>query len=86
MISLLVRFLIHLDIEEGTPYDLYFEVFDNDAVNKNKSTKSPVFNYRKRTQDEEEQKQLQEQNETIQDLNKSLEKFDKAAKGITRVV
>ncbi|WP_397364169.1 DUF4175 family protein [Olleya sp. R77988] len=70
----------NLTIEDGVPYDLYFEVFDNDAVNKNKSTKSQVFNYRKRTQDEEEQKQLQEQNETIQDLNKSLEKFDKQQK------
>lgn len=69
-----------LDLEEGMPYDLYFEVFDNDAVNKSKSTKSPVFNYRKRTQDEEEQKQLQEQNQTIQNLNKSLEKFDKQQK------
>ena len=66
----------NLEIAEGTSYDLYFEVFDNDAVSKNKSTKSSVFSYRKRTADEEEQKQLQEQNETIQDLNKSLEKFD----------
>ncbi|WP_452225444.1 DUF4175 family protein [Lacinutrix chionoecetis] len=66
----------NLQITEGISYDLYFEVFDNDAVSKNKSTKSSVFSYRKRTADEEEQKQLQEQNETIQDLNKSLEKFD----------
>lgn len=69
-----------LDIKEGIAYDLYFEVFDNDAVGKNKSTKSTVFTYRKRTKEEEEQKQLQEQNETIQDLNKSLEKFDKQQK------
>ena len=66
----------NLQITQGVSYDLYFEVFDNDAVNKNKSTKSSVFSYRKRTTDEEEQKQLQEQNETIQDLNKSLEKFE----------
>ncbi|RLJ63334.1 hypothetical protein CLV86_1871 [Lacinutrix venerupis] len=70
----------NLEIKEGTSYNLYFEVFDNDAVNKNKSTKSSVFSYRKRTADEEEQKQLNEQNETIQDLNKSLEKFDKQQK------
>ena len=67
----------NLDITEGTSYDLYFEVFDNDAVAKNKSTKSSVFSYRKRTADEEEKKQLQEQSETIQDLNKSLDNFDK---------
>ncbi|RAJ17875.1 DUF4175 family protein [Olleya aquimaris] len=70
----------NLIIEEGVSYNLYFQVFDNDAVNKNKSTKSVVYNYRKRTQDEDEQKQLQEQNQTIQDLNKSLEKFDKQQK------
>ncbi|AUC82976.1 DUF4175 family protein [Lacinutrix sp. Bg11-31] len=70
----------NLEITEGTSYDLYFEVFDNDAVSKNKSTKSSVFSYRKRTADEEEKKQLQEQNETIQDLNKSLDKFEKQQK------
>lgn len=70
----------NLSIEAGVSYDLYFQVFDNDGVNKNKSTKSSVFSYRKRTKTEEEQKQLQEQNETIQDLNKSLEKFDEQQK------
>lgn len=67
----------NLDILEGTSYELYFEVFDNDALSNYKSTKSSVFSYRKRTKEEEEQKQLEEQNETIQDLNKSLENFDK---------
>ncbi|MEJ6791743.1 MAG: hypothetical protein QNK89_03120 [Lacinutrix sp.] len=66
----------NLDIDEGVSYELYFEVFDNDAFANNKSTKSSVFSYRKRTADEEEQKQLEEQNETIQDLNKTLEKFE----------
>ncbi|WP_168800725.1 DUF4175 family protein [Psychroserpens sp. NJDZ02] len=70
----------NLPIEDGKSYDLYFEVFDNDAVNKNKRTKSSVFSYRKRTQDEEEKKQLQEQNQTIQNLSQSLEKFDKQQK------
>ncbi len=69
-----------LKISEGISYDMYFEVFDNDAVNKNKSTKSSIFSYRKRTKSEEEEKQLQEQNETIQDLNKSLEKFEEQQK------
>jgi len=65
-----------LNLVEGTNYDLYFEVFDNDALHNYKSTKSNVFNYRKLTQDEEEQKQLKEQSETIEDLNKSLEKLE----------
>ncbi len=70
----------NLPIQEGIAYDLYFQVFDNDAIGKYKSTKSQVFSYRKRTKAEEENKQLQEQNETIQDLNKSLEKFEEQDK------
>ncbi|MEP1489007.1 MAG: hypothetical protein ABJK28_11315 [Algibacter sp.] len=69
-----------LDIVAGVSYDLYFQVFDNDVVNKYKNVKSSVFTYRKRTNEEEEEKQLKEQNETIQDLNKSLEKFDEQDK------
>lgn len=74
-----------LQIEDGVSYNLYFEVFDNDRVNKQKSTKSQVFSYRKRTSSEEEQKQLQEQNETIKDLNKSLKKFDKQQKELQQL-
>ena len=64
-----------LDIKDGVPYELYFEVFDNDAIHNYKSVKSTVFGYRKRTQKEEETKQLQEQNQTIKDINKTFEKL-----------
>lgn len=64
-----------LNVEEGVSYNLYFQVFDNDVLNNYKNTKSTVFSYRKRTKTEEEQKNLQQQNQTIQDLNKNLEKF-----------
>jgi hypothetical protein len=60
-----------LNLTEGISYELYFEVFDNDANGK-KSTKSTIFTYRKLTKEEEENKQLQEQNETIKDMGKSL--------------
>ncbi|WP_298237226.1 DUF4175 family protein [uncultured Algibacter sp.] len=69
-----------LDVAEGVPYEMYFQVFDNDVVNKYKSVKSNVFVYRKRTQEEETQKKLQEQGETIKDLNKSLKKYDEQEK------
>lgn len=64
-----------LNIEAGVEYELYFQVFDNDAIHKYKSSKSSVFSYRKRTKDEEEQKQLQEQNETIKDISKTFDKL-----------
>ena len=67
-------------IEEGVSYGLYFQVFDNDLVNQYKSVKSSVYNYRKRTKDEETQKQLETQSETIKDLSKSLERFQEQQK------
>ncbi|WP_430467109.1 DUF4175 family protein [Winogradskyella ouciana] len=69
-----------LNLEEGVSYQLYFEVFDNDALHNYKRTKSSVFSYRKRTQEEEEQKQLQEQNETIKDISKTFEKLQEQDK------
>lgn len=70
----------NLNIEVGVTYELYFQVFDNDGVNRFKSAKSNVFTYRKRTEDEEAQRKLEEQSETIKNLNKSLEKFDEQEK------
>ncbi|WP_299393711.1 DUF4175 family protein [uncultured Gelidibacter sp.] len=65
----------NLELEEGVNYELYFQVFDNDAIHNHKSVKSSVFTYRKLTKGEEERKQLQEQSETIKDLDKSLDKL-----------
>ena len=69
-----------LNLEEGVNYELYFQLFDNDALHNYKSVKSSVFSYRKLTKEEEEQKQLQEQNETIQDMNKSFDKMQEQNK------
>ena len=65
-----------LNLKEGVSYDLYFEVFDNDAISNYKSTKSNTFSYKKLTKEEVEQEQLKEQSETIDDLNNSLEKLE----------
>ncbi|MDX1278691.1 DUF4175 family protein [Oceanihabitans sediminis] len=70
----------NLELKEGVSYELYFQVFDNDEINKYKSTKSEIFSYIKLTKDEEEQKQLQEQKETIKDLNETLESFKEREK------
>ncbi|MBO3096767.1 DUF4175 family protein [Gelidibacter pelagius] len=65
----------NLQLKEGSTYELYFQVFDNDAIHKFKSVKSAVFTYRKLTEDEEELKQLKEQSETIKNLDNSFEKM-----------
>ncbi len=70
----------NLNLTEGVDYELYFQVFDNDAIHNYKSTKSSVFNYRKLTKDEEEQKQLKEQSETIKDISKTFEKLQEQDK------
>ncbi|WP_242203307.1 DUF4175 family protein [Aestuariivivens insulae] len=64
-----------LGIQPGVPYEMYFQVFDNDRVNGLKRVKSSVFTYRKRTQEEETKRQLEQQSETIKDLNKSLKNY-----------
>lgn len=69
-----------LQLKDGESYEIYFQVFDNDGVNGNKSSKSRTFSYRKLTKEEEKNQNLQQQNETIQDLNKSLENFEKQEK------
>ncbi|WP_299272246.1 DUF4175 family protein [uncultured Psychroserpens sp.] len=76
-----------LNLKEGVDYELYFQVFDNDALHRFKSSKSSVFSYRKLTKDEEEQKQLQEQNETIKDISKTFDKLkeqDKELKELSK--
>ena len=62
-----------LQLSKGVNYELYFQVSDNDAVNGNKSTKSKIFNYRQKTEEEIEQELLQEQRNTINDLENSVQ-------------
>ncbi len=69
-----------LPLEEGRVYSYYFEVFDNDAINSPKSSKSTTFSFRKLTKDELENHQLKEQKETIQGLDKTLQNLDKQNK------
>ena len=71
------QFPEELNLEKGVNYEMYFQVFDNDGVNGNKSAKSKVFNYRQKTEDEVEEELLQEQRNTINDLENSVQKQQK---------
>ncbi|MFD2551506.1 hypothetical protein ACFSQP_06730 [Bizionia sediminis] len=66
----------NLELEAGVVYQLFFKLTDNDVVNGYKSVNSRLYSYRKLTKDELVSKQLSEQNETIKDLNKSLERME----------
>ncbi|WP_299522687.1 DUF4175 family protein [uncultured Lutibacter sp.] len=63
-----------IKIDEGVAYELYFEVFDNDAVNGNKKTKSRVFSYYNKTKKELQEELLNEQKEAISNISKIVAK------------
>lgn len=74
-----------LELKEGVSYEYYFEVFDNDAVHKPKSTKSGFFTYRKLTKEEEENQQLQEQQENVEDLSRRLSEMKEQEKRLNEI-
>ena len=63
-----------LELEEGSPYGLYFQVFDNDGVNGSKKTLSKEFSFRKKTKEEIGQEALEFQRNQIQNIEKSIQK------------
>ena len=67
------QFPANLPINDGVPYEYYFEVFDNDAPHGYKSSKSSVFTYRENTQIEKEDNIFKQQNDNINSLSKSLQ-------------
>jgi hypothetical protein len=66
-----------LPIEQGVSYEYYFEVFDNDAIHRNKGTRSSVFSDRIATDEEKQDEVFQKQSENINSLQKSLKTQDK---------
>ena len=83
----LLTFPGKVPLEAGTSYQFYFEVIDNDAVNSYKSSKSEVFSYRKLSNDELEDKQLNKQKESFSNLEEAVkeqqrqqEKLDEISK------
>lgn len=66
-----------LELEPGISYSYYFEVFDNDGVNGAKSSRSEILRYRKITQAEKEDQNLEKQQNSIQTISEELEDFRK---------
>lgn len=64
-----------LALEEGKSYELYFQVFDNDAINGSKGVKSEIFHFRKMDQQELEDRKLENQKESISGMDRSFEKL-----------
>lgn len=66
-----------ITLRPGIDYDYYFEVFDNDAINGKKSSKSSVFSHKELTSEQKDQKVLQEQQANINSFKKALNIQDK---------
>ncbi len=67
----------NLQLEPGMSYSYYFEVFDNDGINGAKSSRSEILNYRKITQAEKENQDLEKQQNSIETISEELEEFRK---------
>ncbi|SDW09817.1 hypothetical protein [Flavobacterium degerlachei] len=74
-----------LPVEQGISYEYYFEVFDNDAIHKYKSTRSSVFSDRIATDQEKQDEVFQQQNENINSLEKSIKAQDKQINNIEKL-
>ena len=72
-----VKFPEGFDIQEGEEYNLYFEVFDNDAVNGNKKTRSSTFYFYNQTQEELKETMLQNQQEMLSKFSQSFKNSTK---------
>lgn len=66
----------NLELENGEDYTFYFEVFDNDGIRGSKGSRSPNFGFRKKSDEEVKEEQLQKQGESIQNLSRSLDKME----------
>ena len=74
-----------LSLKKGVDYEMYFQIFDNDAINGNKKTVSRKFSYRQKTANEIEDELLQEQQNYIQNLENSLNQQEKSKKELEKI-
>ncbi len=72
--SFFSKFPDDLELIDGVDYELYFIVYDNDAINGYKKAVSKRFSYRKKTNRELEQELLNEQQNYLQKIQNSLQK------------
>jgi hypothetical protein len=69
-----------LNLDTGKDYELYFEAYDNDAVNGNKSVKSKIFSYHNKTKQEIADDLLKEQKQNLDEFNNSTKQTEKLNK------
>lgn len=83
--SFFYSFPNNLNLNEGVNYEMFFQVFDNDAVNGSKKASSKKFSYRQKTTEEIEEELLKEQKDYIDNLENSLQNQQKNKKALEKV-
>ena len=64
-----------LELPQDVAYEYYFEVFDNDAIHKYKSSRSESYAFRKATEDELQTQQMQNQESVIKAMDAALQEL-----------
>lgn len=64
-----------IPLEKGEEYSLYFEVFDNDGIRGPKKSKSEIFSFKNKSDNEIKEDQLEKQARSIENLSESLDKM-----------
>ena len=64
----------NLDINKGINYEVYFQVFDNDAVNGSKKSESKKFRFRNKKDNEIEEESVLQQRKQIKSIENTLQK------------
>ncbi len=83
--SFFYKFPENIDLKERINYELYFQVFDNDAVNGKKKAVSKTFFYRQKTTNEVAEELLKEQEEYINNLENSIDKQRKSKQDLEKI-
>ncbi len=83
--SFFSKFPDNLKLEDGIDYEIYFRVYDNDAVNGRKKAISQKFSYRKKSKEELEDELLIEQQNHLENIQNSLENQQKSKKELEKV-
>ncbi len=79
------QFPNQLELTKGVPYEVYFQVSDNDAVNGSKKTVSNTFFYRQQTEEEIVQETLKNQRNTIQQLENTIQQHEQQYEQLKKI-
>jgi len=83
--SFYFQFPGNIKLKKGINYEVYFQVFDNDAISGNKKSLSKVFKHKIKTAEELTQEGLDTQRNQIKTIEKSLTKRKQDKEAIKKI-